>query len=71
MTPVGRGLALLIRLYQRTFSVVLGPRCRFYPTCSQYARECLERYPLRVAGLKTAGRLLRCHPFHPGGLDLP
>lgn len=71
MTVMARALALLIQIYQRTLSLLLGPRCRFYPSCSEYARQCLERYPLGTAGAKTIGRLLRCHPFHPGGVDLP
>lgn len=61
----------LITVYQGTLSPLLGPRCRFYPSCSQYAKECLELYPLPAAGAKIARRLLSCHPFHPGGIDLP
>ena len=60
-----------ITLYQKTLSPVLGPRCRFYPSCSQYTKECLEKYPLPVALSRSARRLLSCHPFHPGGVDLP
>jgi putative membrane protein insertion efficiency factor len=60
-----------ITIYQKTLSVALGPRCRFYPSCSQYAKECLETYPLPSALARISGRLLRCHPFHPGGVDLP
>lgn len=59
----------LIRLYQRTVSRVLPPACRFYPTCSQYAYEAIERYGLRRGGWLALGRLSRCHPFHPGGYD--
>jgi putative membrane protein insertion efficiency factor len=61
----------LITVYQGTLSPLLGPRCRFYPSCSQYAKECLGLYPLHVAGTKIARRLLSCHPLHPGGIDLP
>ncbi|MGB9886101.1 MAG: membrane protein insertion efficiency factor YidD [Moorellales bacterium] len=63
-----RLVLVLIGFYQRWISPWLGPRCRFYPTCSQYAREALERYGWRGLwlGLK---RLARCHPFHPGGWD--
>lgn len=50
-------------------AVLLPPCCRFVPTCSEYAREALERLPLHEAFLRTAWRLLRCHPFHPGGHD--
>jgi putative membrane protein insertion efficiency factor len=60
----------LIHLYQRIVSPWLGPRCRFFPSCSHYAVEALETHGvLRGLGL-TARRLSRCHPFHPGGVDL-
>ena len=59
----------LIRSYQWAISPLLGPRCRFYPSCSQYALEALEAHGL-VRGLWLALRRLgRCHPLHPGGLD--
>ena len=59
----------LIRLYQRTVSPLLGPRCRFYPSCSQYTLEAIARFGiLRGTGLG-ALRLMRCHPFNPGGFD--
>ncbi len=59
----------LIRLYQRFISPLLGPRCRFSPSCSAYAIEALERHGLwRGSGL-SAWRLLRCHPCTPGGYD--
>lgn len=64
-------LIAMIRLYQNSLSLVLGPRCRFYPSCSQYARESLDKFPLSTALKKTSLRLLKCHPFHPGGIDLP
>jgi uncharacterized protein len=65
-------IALLIapiRAYQRWISPALGPRCRYYPTCSQYAIEAIEEVgPVR--GLVLAGwRLLRCNPFSKGGFD--
>jgi uncharacterized protein len=58
-----------IRAYQRWISPALGPRCRYYPTCSQYAIEAIEQVgPMR--GLILAGwRLLRCNPFSKGGFD--
>ncbi|MDI6799434.1 MAG: membrane protein insertion efficiency factor YidD [Actinomycetota bacterium] len=59
----------IIRAYQRTVSSVLPPRCRFIPTCSQYAIEAVDKYgPARGAALATK-RLLRCHPFSDGGHD--
>lgn len=61
----------LITLYQRLLSPLLGARCRFYPTCSQYAKDCFQKDPLIIAARKTGRRLLCCQPFHPGGIDLP
>ncbi|MGB5746098.1 MAG: membrane protein insertion efficiency factor YidD [Desulfobacterales bacterium] len=59
----------LIRVYQYTLSPLLGPSCRFYPSCSEYAYQAIMRHgPLR--GLLLAlKRILRCHPFHHGGVD--
>lgn len=58
-----------IRGYQLAVSPLLGPRCRFYPSCSQYALEALERFGVLRGTYLAARRLLRCHPFHPGGYD--
>ncbi|MEE8239844.1 MAG: membrane protein insertion efficiency factor YidD [Nitrospirales bacterium] len=59
----------MIRVYQRWVSPLLGPSCRFEPSCSQYAIEAVQRYGLfRGLGLACV-RLLKCHPFHPGGID--
>ena len=60
---------LLIRLYQWTVSPLLGPRCRFYPSCSHYAHEAVGRFGVLAGGWLVLKRLLRCHPWHPGGLD--
>lgn len=60
-----------ITFYQKTLSLALGPRCRFYPSCSEYAKGCIAKYPLPTALAKSAARICRCHPFHPGGIDLP
>ncbi|MBM7867741.1 membrane protein insertion efficiency factor YidD [Heliomicrobium gestii] len=60
-----------IRWYRLYLSPLKGPTCRFAPTCSEYAILALEKYGV-IRGLwKAAGRLLRCHPFHPGGYDPP
>jgi putative membrane protein insertion efficiency factor len=61
--------AFLIRLYQWSVSPLLGPRCRFYPSCSQYALEAITRFGLLRGGWLALTRLSRCHPFHPGGFD--
>lgn len=61
---------LVIRGYKVVVSPWLRPACRFVPTCSEYAAEAVERYGV-LGGLRRAlGRLLRCHPFHAGGVDL-
>ncbi len=58
-----------IRLYRAAIGPLLPRVCRFEPTCSAYALEAIDRHgPFRGAAL-TAWRLLRCHPFHPGGHD--
>ena len=60
---------LSVRLYQIILSPVIGPACRFYPSCSNYAIEALDRYGL-VKGIYLAiRRLLRCHPWNDGGVD--
>ncbi|MDG4549323.1 MAG: membrane protein insertion efficiency factor YidD [Candidatus Contendobacter sp.] len=62
-------LIALIRGYQWFISPLLGNHCRFYPSCSQYAREAIERHgPARGVWLAIR-RVARCHPWHPGGVD--
>lgn len=65
------GAAGLVRAYQLLVSPLIPPACRFYPSCSEYAREALLRHGLLRGGLKAVRRLLSCHPFHPGGYDPP
>ena len=60
----------LVRLYQWTLSGLLGGQCRFYPTCSCYAVEALEQHGAMRGGWLCVKRVCRCHPFHPGGVDL-
>lgn len=59
----------LIRLYQATLSPLLGNRCRFHPTCSAYAQEAITKYGFFRGVYLGTRRLLRCHPFHAGGVD--
>ncbi len=66
-----RVLLLLIRVYQRVVSPVIGPVCRFTPSCSRYAASCLEGHGVLRGGLLSVKRLCKCHPFHPGGDDPP
>ena len=62
-------LLLPVRLYRRVLSPVMPPVCRFHPSCSKYALEALTTHgPFRGSWL-AARRLVRCHPFHPGGMD--
>ena len=62
-------LILIIRAYQYLLSPLMGPSCRFYPSCSCYAQEALERYGVIKGSWLALRRLLRCHPWHPGGVD--
>lgn len=62
-------MLFLIRLYRRYLSPMLGPHCRYTPTCSQYAIEAIEKYGALKGGWLALRRILRCHPFHPGGYD--
>ncbi len=62
-------LLLLVKLYRRLVSPLLPRSCRFYPSCSTYALTALPRHGALRGTYLTARRLLRCHPFHPGGLD--
>ena len=59
----------LLRLYKRTISPMLPPACRFTPTCSEYAIEAFQKKGLLSALWMTVMRILKCHPFHPGGYD--
>lgn len=63
------GAILLIRAYQRGVSPWLPRSCRFYPTCSQYAVEAIEKHGILRGGRLAARRVLRCHPGNPGGYD--
>jgi len=72
LASLPRRLAIaLIRLYQLTISPMLGPTCRFAPSCSHYAQLCLRDHGLVRGSWLTLRRLSRCHPFHPGGYDPP
>jgi uncharacterized protein len=65
-----KSLALsLIRFYKRVISPLLPPSCRFYPSCSQYTYEAIEKYGVAKGGTLGFKRICRCHPFSPGGYD--
>lgn len=59
----------LIRVYQWLVSPLLGPRCRFHPSCSRYAVTALRRFGAVQGTWLTIKRVVRCHPLNPGGLD--
>jgi uncharacterized protein len=67
---VARGtLVTIVRAYQVAISPLLPPSCRYYPTCSNYAIEAIQRHGALKGGWLAARRIARCHPFRPGGFD--
>lgn len=62
-------LLLLIRVYQLLMSPLLGNRCRFHPSCSQYAAGCIRKHGFFLGAYLALRRVLRCHPLHHGGVD--
>lgn len=75
VTVIRRVLATVliapIRFYQIAISPMIGPSCRFTPTCSQYAIESIRKHGAVVGLYRAMRRIARCHPFHPGGYDPP
>jgi uncharacterized protein len=64
-----KAMIAFIRFYQIALSPLKPPSCRFYPTCSHYGLEAIERFGPIKGGYLTIKRLLKCHPFHSGGFD--
>lgn len=62
-------LLVLIRFYQVAISPLTLPHCRFIPSCSEYAYLAIEKYGIWAGAWRAVKRILRCHPFHPGGYD--
>ncbi|NMM62034.1 membrane protein insertion efficiency factor YidD [Clostridium sp. P21] len=62
-------LIFFIKLYKKYISPLKGPCCRFYPTCSQYALDALEKHGVLKGGFMAIKRILRCNPFNKGGYD--
>lgn len=60
---------ILIKIYQNYISAIFGKKCRFNPSCSQYTYEAIEKYGVLKGILIGIKRILKCHPFHPGGND--
>jgi uncharacterized protein len=69
LSAAGWVLVGLLTFYRRFVSPLLGPRCRFYPSCSAYALEAVELHGAVRGSWLAVRRLSRCHPFHAGGLD--
>ncbi len=64
-----RLIGLAISAYQRVISPLLGPNCRYYPSCSQYAKEAVLKYGVRRGTALAVRRIVRCNPWNPGGVD--
>ena len=64
-----RFLVFLIRIYQKFLSPLKGQTCRFYPSCSEYSAQAIQKYGLGKGSWKAIKRISKCHPFHPGGHD--
>lgn len=62
-------LIFIVRLYQKAVSPLFPPHCRFSPTCSEYTVQALSKYGVLKGGFLSLKRILKCHPFHPGGYD--
>ena len=68
-SPPAQLLMLLVRFYQKLISPLLPSACRFHPSCSEYTHQALERFGFFKGLLLGLRRILRCHPFNPGGVD--
>lgn len=66
---MARFLRALLAAYRYTLSPMLGRNCRFFPSCSEYAQEALERHGALRGSWLAVRRVARCHPWHPGGYD--
>jgi putative membrane protein insertion efficiency factor len=62
-------LLFMLRAYQYAIRPLMGANCRFFPSCSDYAREAVERHGAAKGAWLTVRRVARCHPYHPGGYD--
>lgn len=68
-SAAGRLAIFLIDIYRRLISPMLGSRCRFMPSCSEYSRQAVELHGLKTGGKMALRRMAKCHPFNPGGYD--
>ena len=62
-------LLILIKAYRYSLSPLLGPSCRFFPSCSDYAAEAIDKHGAGYGSWLALKRIARCHPWHPGGYD--
>ena len=69
MSKVTKALIALVSFYRKRISPLSTPKCRYFPTCSAYALEALEKHGALKGGLLSLRRVLRCHPFRKGGYD--
>lgn len=69
LVQLAKLLIKIIRFYQKFISPLKPPTCRFYPTCSEYGLTAIKRFGALKGGWLTIKRILKCHPFHPGGID--
>ncbi len=69
MKIINRFFITLINMYQKFISPFKPKTCRFYPTCSEYSKQAFIKYNLPKAMFLSTKRILKCHPFHPGGYD--
>lgn len=68
-TRISQFSVLLIKIYQNVVSPVIGPHCRYYPSCSAYTSLSIQRFGFIIGVYLGLKRLIRCHPWHPGGYD--
>lgn len=69
--PISKKITIgILKGYQYIISPILGPRCRFYPSCSHYAIEAINEHGVASGFWFTLKRIVKCHPFHKGGVDL-
>ena len=66
---MSRLLLVMIKAYRYGISPLLGPSCRFFPSCSEFAAQAIERHGASRGGWLALKRIARCHPWHPGGYD--
>ena len=66
---ISKLMMIVIKGYQFFISPIIGPRCRFAPTCSQYALESFEKHGFVRGLVLSLKRISKCHPFHAGGID--